>query len=90
MAKDELLSQVQVAKYTDHLPVYRQENIFAGAGMALPRWTLAQWVDIFGVSLQPLVEALKNAALNCPALHADETLVQMLKPKNNKTYLAHT
>jgi len=39
-----LLAQVLVAKYADHLPLYRQEGIFARAGMALPRSTLAQWV----------------------------------------------
>jgi len=39
-----LLAQVLVAKYADHLPLYRQEGIFARAGMALSRSTLAQWV----------------------------------------------
>jgi len=89
MATAGLLAQVLVAKYADHLPLYRQENIFARAGMALPRSTLAQWVGICGVRLQPLVEALKNAVLNCPVLHADETPVQMLKPGNKKTHRAY-
>jgi transposase len=39
-----LLTQVLVAKYSDHLPLYRQERIFGRAGVALPRSTLAQWV----------------------------------------------
>ena len=89
MATAGLLAQVLVAKYADHLPLYRQESIFARAGMALPRSTLAQWVGICGVRLQPLVEALKNAVLNCPVLHADETPVQMLKPGNKKTHRAY-
>ena len=46
-----LLAQVLVAKYADHLPLYRQETIFARAGMALPRSTLAQWVGVCGVQL---------------------------------------
>ena len=46
-----LLAQVLVAKYADHLPLYRQEGIFARAGMALPRSTLAQWVGVCGVQL---------------------------------------
>ena len=54
-----LLAQVLVAKYIDHLPLYRQEGIFERAGLAIPRSTLAQWVGACGVQLQPLVEALK-------------------------------
>ena len=53
-----LLAQVLVAKYADHLPLYRQESIFARAGVELPRSTLAQWVGVCGVRLQPLVDAL--------------------------------
>ncbi len=49
-----LLAQVLVAKYADHLPLYRQESIFARAGVDLPRSTLAQWVGVCGVRLQPL------------------------------------
>ena len=84
-----LLAQVLVAKYADHLPLYRQEGIFARAGMALPRSTLAQWVGECGVQLQPLVDALKNEILRCAVLHADETPVAMLKPGNKKTHRAY-
>ena len=84
-----LLAQVLVAKYADHLPLYRQEGIFARAGMALPRSTLAQWVGVCGVRLQPLVDALKQDILSHAVLHADETLVPMLKPGNKKTHRAY-
>jgi len=84
-----LLAQVLVAKYSDHLPLYRQEAIFGRAGVALPRSTLAQWVGICGVQLQPLVDALKGEILRRAVLHADETLVQMLKPGNKKTHRAY-
>ena len=84
-----LLAQVLVAKYADHLPLYRQEGIFARAGMALPRSTLAQWVGVCGVQLQPLVDALKGEILSCAVLHADETPVAMLKPGNKKTHRAY-
>lgn len=75
-----LLAQVLVAKYADHLPLYRQEGIYARAGLAIPRSTLAQWVGTCGVRLQPLVDALKAEILSHRVLHADETPVQMLKP----------
>jgi transposase len=75
-----LLAQVLVAKYVDHLPLYRQEAIFGRAGAALSRSTLGQWVGECGVALQPLVDALKTHILRAGVLHADETPVQMLKP----------
>jgi transposase len=84
-----LLAQVLVAKYADHLPLYRQEAIFERAGMSLSRSTLAQWVGACGVELQPLVDAVKAAMLTRSVLHADETPVAMLKPGHGKTHRAY-
>jgi transposase len=84
-----LLAQVLVAKYADHLPLYRQEGIFERAGLALPRSTLAQWVGACGVRLQPLVDALRVVLLERAVLHADETPVAMLKPGLGKTHRAY-
>jgi transposase len=63
-----LLAQVLVAKYADHQPLYRQENIFGRAGLAIPRSTLAQWVGTCGARLQPLVDALKAEVLSAPGV----------------------
>jgi len=84
-----LLAQVLVAKYLDHLPLYRQERIFERAGMAIARSTLAQWVGECGAQLQPLVDALSAELLRHDVLHADETPVGMLKPGNKKTHKAY-
>ena len=84
-----LLAQVLVAKYADHQPLYRQENIFGRAGLAIPRSTLAQWVGTCGVRLQPLVDALKTEVLGRRVLHGDETPVAMLKPGHGKTHRAY-
>ncbi len=84
-----LLAQVLVAKYADHLPLARQEKIFARAGVPLARSTLAQWVGQCGVQLQPLVDALRAEVLASSVLHADETPVQMLKPGAGKTHRAY-
>ena len=84
-----LLAQVLVAKYADHQPLYRQEGIFERAGLALPRSTLAQWVGVCGVRLQPLVDALRAALLERSVLHADETPVAMLVPGKGKTHRAY-
>lgn len=84
-----LLVQVLVAKYADHLPLYRQERIFGRAGLELPRSTLAEWVGACGVQLQPLLDALRNTLLEHDVLHADETTVSMLAPGKKKTHKAY-
>jgi transposase len=84
-----LLAQVLVAKFADHLPLYRQETIFGRAGLAIARSTLGAWVGSCGVQLQPLVDALKADILLHSVIHADETPVQMLKPGNGKTHRAY-
>jgi transposase len=84
-----LLAHVLVAKYADHLPLYRQEQIFARAGVKVPRSTLAEWVGVCGVRLQPLVDALRGAILNEPVVHVDETPVQVLQPGSQKTHRAY-
>ena len=78
-----------VAKYADHLPLYRQEQIYARSGVKIPRSTLAEWVGVCGVRLQPLVDALRAAILNEPVVHVDETPVQVLQPGNKKTHRAY-
>jgi transposase len=85
----QLLAQVLVAKFQDHLPLYRQESIFKRAGVAIARSTLAQWVGQCGLLLQPLVDALKTEMLTHAVLHADETPVAMLKPGLGKTHRAY-
>jgi transposase len=84
-----LLAQVLVAKYGDHLPLYRQERIFERAGLAIPQSTLGEWVGVCGVRLQPLIDALREALLQQGVLHADETPVQMLVPGKGKTQRAY-
>jgi len=82
-----LLAQVLVAKYADHLPLYRQEQIFGRTGVAIPRSTLAQWVGACGVKLEPLRELMKTLLLKRSVLHADET--PMLKPGLKKTHRSY-
>ncbi len=87
-----LLAQVLVAKYADHLPLYRQEAIYARAGVPIPRSTLAHWVGSCGVQLQPLVDALRKEVLAHTGVHADETPVQVLKrgsERDGKTHRAY-
>jgi transposase len=84
-----LLARVMIAKFADHLPLYRQESIFGRAGLAIPRSTLAQWVGMTGMRLQPLVDALRDVVLGQQVIHADETPVQMLAPGEKKTHRSY-
>lgn len=88
-ADPSLLAQVVIAKYTDHLPLYRQEAIYARSGVDLSRSTLAEWVGAVGVALQPLVNALRRELLTHDVLHADETPVDQLDPGAGKTKRAY-
>ena len=84
-----LLAQVLVAKYADHLPLYRQQQQYARAGVDLSRSTLADWVGCCGLALTPLVDALREALKQQPVLHADETPVAMLAPGQKRTHRAY-
>ncbi|MGH8031371.1 MAG: IS66 family transposase [Luteimonas sp.] len=84
-----LIAQVAIAKYVDHLPLYRQEAIYARSGVELSRSTLAEWIGACGVALQPLADALRAQLLSHPVLHADETPVALLDPGAGKTHRAY-
>ena len=80
-----LLAQVAIAKIDDHLPLYRQTEIYARSGVRIPRSSMAQWLGICGVRLEPLAAALKDFLLSHDVLHADETPVALLAPGRGKT-----
>ncbi len=80
-----LLAQVLVAKYADHLPLYRQSGIYARSGVDLDRSTLADWVGKVSWLLQPLDEALSRHVFGAAKVHTDDTPVPVLKPGNGKT-----
>ena len=80
-----LLAHVLVSKYCDHLPLYRQEEIYAREGIELDRSTLADWVGGTSEVLVPLVEALRRHVMTAEKLHADDTPVPVLAPGNGKT-----
>ena len=84
-----LLAQVVVAKHDDHLPLYRQEEIYARSGVHIARSSMAQWIGICGVRLAPLAAALKAHILAQPVVHADETPVSLLAPGKGKTKKAY-
>src|SRR5512135_2028910 len=80
-----LLAHLLVSKFDDHLPLYRQSEIFARQGIALSRSTLADQVGHTARLLRPLVAALEREVMGSARLHADETPVPVLDPGTGKT-----
>jgi len=79
---------VLVSKYADHLPLYRQSEIYARAGVDLDRSTLADWVGATSHLLTPLVDAVRKHVLAASKLHVDDTPVPVLAPGMGKTKTA--
>jgi transposase len=80
-----LLAHVLTSKYGDHLPLYRQSEIYAREGVDLSRSTLADWVGGCSQLLAPLVAALQRYVLGGEKLHADDTPVPVLQPGRGTT-----
>ena len=82
-----LLAHVLIAKYADHLPLYRQAEMYAREGVELERSTLADWVGGSSRLLAPLHDALHRHVMTANKLHADDTPVPVLAPGEGKTKL---
>jgi transposase len=80
-----LLAHVLVSKYADHLPLYRQSQIYAREGVELERSTMADWVGKATALLEPLADAIGRHVRAGEAIHADDTPVPVLAPGNGKT-----
>src|SRR5579864_2382929 len=80
-----LLAHVLVSKYADHLPLYRQSQIYARQGVDLDRSTLADWVGSAAQLLQPLVQALARYTMAACKLHGDDTPMPVLDPGRGTT-----
>lgn len=88
LAGPALLAHVLVSKYADHLPLYRQSQIYARAGLDLDRSTLAGWVGGAHELFEPLVGALARHVFSATHLHADDTPYPVLAPGTGKTRTA--
>ncbi|WP_339639402.1 IS66 family transposase [uncultured Sulfitobacter sp.] len=83
-----LLAHVLVSKYADHLPLYRQSQIYAREGIDLDRSTMADWVGRSTALLEPLADEIGRIVRRGDALFADDTPVKMQAPGNKKTKTA--
>ncbi len=79
------VAHVLVAKYADHLPLYRQAQIYARQGIILDRSTLADWVGKAAFLLRPVHERLFERLKASSKLFADETTAPVLDPGRGRT-----
>ena len=84
MATPSLVAHTLVSKYQDHLPLYRQENIWQRMGIELARNTLCGWIMAAAEVCMPMRDALMNALLTSGYIQADETPVQVMNEPNRK------
>ena len=85
MATEALLAHVLISKYADHLPLYRQSQIFARQGVTLDRSTLCNWVGRACWWLAPLHELMLSTVLSSPKVFADDTTLPVLDPGRGRT-----
>jgi len=84
-ATPSMLAHLLVAKYVDHLPLYRQSEIYAREGLELDRSTLCDWVGQAAWLLDPIVAAIRAHVFAAEKIHGDDTTVPVLAPGLGRT-----
>ena len=84
IASASLLAHVLISKFADHLPLYRQSEMWDRHGVDISRATMSGWVLRCGTMLAPLVELLRQNIINSDYVRADETPLQVLSEPGRK------
>jgi transposase len=85
-----LVAQVIVSKYCDHLPLYRQEQIYWNRHQVwLPRQSLARWIGLASEWLKPIYREIKAQMMRGPYIQVDETPIKYLDPGNGKAGMGY-
>ena len=85
MVDASFLAHIAIAKFCDHIPLYRQAEIYARSGLDLDRGQLAEWLGHVAWLLRPLVELIAAHVMAGRVIHADDTPVPVLAPGAGKT-----
>lgn len=90
LAAPGLIAAIIVGKYIDHLPLYRQEQIFATRhDVRIPRQTMAQWMGLAADWLRPIYEHIRTGVLGGGYVQVDETPIEYLAPGHGQTKLGY-
>jgi transposase len=85
MAGPGLLAHILVQKYCNHLPFYRQSEIYAREDIDLSRSTMAAWAGNSAFLLEALIEEIRKSIFASSHIHGDDTTVKVLAPGLGKT-----
>lgn len=80
-----LLANIVVDKFTNHLPAYRQSQIFAREGVEISRATISSWLGQGAKLLEPIAELIREYVISSEQIHGDDTPVKVLNPGAGKT-----
>jgi transposase len=80
-----LIAHVLVAKFSEHMPLYRQSQVLARHGVTVDRSTLADWVGVAAWHLRPIVDRMAELLKRSGKLYMDETTIPVLDPGRGKT-----
>ena len=80
-----LLAHIFVQKFCNHLPTYRQSQIYAREGLELSRSTISSWLGQGATLLEPLAEKIREYICSASHIHGDDTPVKVLEPGSGKT-----
>jgi transposase len=82
LAGSDVISEILVSKFADHLPLHRQAVIYRREGVPLDKATMCDWVARSAELLAPIVARMREELLSGPVVQADETPVQYLVPRD--------
>ncbi|CAN5481332.1 hypothetical protein BH09VER1_BH09VER1_53750 [soil metagenome] len=86
MAAPGLLAAIIVGKYVDHVPLYRQESIFANRhGVKIPRQNMVRWMELAADWLRPIYEQIRTGVMGGGYVQVDETPIKYLSPGHGQT-----
>jgi transposase len=89
MPTEAAVAQVLVARYADHLPLYRQSQALARQGIEIGREVLASWLGVAAFEIRPVVGRMREILLGSVRLFADETTMPVLDPGRGRTKIGY-
>ncbi len=75
-----LCAYVTLSKFGDHMPLYREEDLFSRTGHLIRRSTICGWLSALATLAKPLYHRMKYLVLQSKVIHTDDTKIKMLQP----------